>query len=235
MFRTLYAERRGPIDGLELGMLLEYAALQWVRVPTFRSFIERILEREFADQVLSSREAWINASLKAGVHSNDPDTDYKTALERIAGGHLKMSVSTAYHLKRGGEVLEDLTLALERRRWGWLVSERGQFIGSDNPVAMDGESRARIGFENAGVVTYTVNRFVTLYGTKETVTPPPITTKLIARHNTFAMLCADEQTYSHREDFHWLDHSDKSRNDWQLFAAEDFDPEAEESGGVPNL
>jgi hypothetical protein len=34
-----------------------------------------------------------------------------------------------------------------------------------------------------------------------------ITTKLIACHNTFAMLSADEQVYSHRPDFHWVDNA----------------------------
>jgi hypothetical protein len=47
-------------------------------------------------------------------------------------------------------------------------------------------------------------------------------TKIIARHNTWAMLCADEQVYSYRPDFHWLDVNDKCQNDWTDFRIDIF-------------
>jgi hypothetical protein len=107
-------------------------------------------------------------------------------------------------------------------QWGSLVSERSEFIAPDSPIALDGEAGKPVGFKNAGVVTYSVDRHLLIYGTQEAVISPSITTKLIARHNTFSMLTADEQVYSHRPDFRWLDKAERCQNDWRLFSKDDF-------------
>jgi hypothetical protein len=47
-----------------------------------------------------------------------------------------------------------------------------------------------------------------------------VSRKLIAQFNTFAMLHADEQVYSHRPDFEWLDESRICQRDWRRFDKE---------------
>jgi hypothetical protein len=81
------------------------------------------------------------------------------------------------------------------------VSEGGNFIGSDNPVVMDGRRGEMMGFKSAVVVIFPANRYVLLCGTNAPVSVGGVNRKLIAKHNTFIMLTADEQLYSHVPDF----------------------------------
>jgi hypothetical protein len=227
VFRSLTKEKRGPKDGFELGTLVEYLAIQWARVPSFRTVVREAFESHFHREVLSSPEAWEKALRRVGASPGDPGTDYAKALEGLTSGEIKFTAEPAFYLKQAAGVLEDVdkTQTLMERRWGWQISESGQFIGSDSPVALDGRVDEPIGIGNAPWVSYPVNRHLLLYGTTEPVDPPHLTTKLIAWHNTFVMLTADEQVYSHRPDFHWLDCTDHCQNDWRLFAKEDFSPE----------
>jgi hypothetical protein len=222
VFRILTHEKRGPKDGIELGTLLEYMAIQWIRVPTFRAIIGRTVYSHFSDDVLSSRESWERALRKAGVPADNPDADYSQAVAALASGEISFSARPEFYIKHGAELLEEIDACLKKMQWNWLVSESGQFIGFDSPVALDGEAGQPVGFKNAGVVIYPVNRHLLLFGTQDAVTVPPITTKMIAHHNTFAMISADEQVYSHRPDFHWLDKTIKCQNDWRLFSRDDF-------------
>jgi len=204
IFRVLNQERRGPKDGFELGMLLEYMAIQWIRVPTFRAIVGRTVYSHFSEDVLCSPESWQRAKLKAGIPDGDPDTDYARVKEAGTSGQIVFSGQPAFYLKQGVQLVAEIDACLKQYKWDWIVSKSGQFIGFDSPVAMDGPEGQAVGFKNAEVVTYPVNRHLLLYGTREAVERPFLTTKLIARHNTFAMLSADEQVYSHRPDFHWL-------------------------------
>lgn len=224
VFSKLMKERRGPKDGLELGTLVEYLAIQLVRVPAFRTLVRETLESEFRKNVLSSREVWEQALRRAGVSSDDPGADYEKVLEGIASGQLKFSAETAFYLKHGADLLPAIEPSLMGRCWDWHVSPTGEFIGSDNPVALDGEQGKPIGVCNADVVIYPVSRRLLLYGTHKRVALERLTSRLMARHNTFAMLTADEQVYSHRSDFHWLDCTGKCQNDWRLFSRELFLP-----------
>ena len=226
VFRNLTKEKRGPKDGFELGMLVEYLAIQWARVPSFRDVVREAFESHFHTEILSSPEAWERALRRVGASPGDPGTDYAKVLEGLATGKLKFTAEPAFYLKQAAGVLKDVdeTQTLMKRRWGWQISESGQFIGSDSPIALDGPLDEPIGIGNAPWVSYPVNRHLLLYGTKEVIEPPHLTTKLIARHNTFVMLTADEHVYSHRPDFHWLDSSDHCQNDWQRFAKGDFSP-----------
>jgi hypothetical protein len=52
------------------------------------------------------------------------------------------------------------------------------------------------------------------------VVRPFVNRKLIARHNTFFMLTAEEQLYSAAPDFCWLDETDRVQNDWMVFSKE---------------
>lgn len=38
--------------------------------------------------------------------------------------------------------------------------------------------------------------------------------------NTFTMMTADEQVYSHEPDFYWLDENGNCQTDWRLFSKE---------------
>jgi hypothetical protein len=222
VFRVLVQEKRGPKDGFELGMLLEYMAIQWIRVPTFRAIVGRTVYSHFSKDVLSSPEAWQRAKQRAGIPDGDPDTDYSKVKEAWASGQIVFSGQSAFYLKRGAQLVAEIDSCLKLYKWDWLVSDSGQFIGFDSPVAMDGPEGQAVGFKNAGIVIYPVNRHLLLYGTRESVERPFLTTKLIARHNTFALLSADEQVYSHRPDFHWLDSANKCQNDWHHFLEADF-------------
>jgi hypothetical protein len=88
--------------------------------------------------------------------------------------------------------------------------------GSDNPVMLDGTA-SQIGFKNADIVTYPVSRHVLLYGTRVVANAPFVNLKYIARQNTFAMLCAEEQVYSHVPDFYWMDENEECQTNWKLF------------------
>lgn len=223
VFRVLGKELRGPKDGLELGILLEYMAIQWIRVPTFRALVGRTIYSHFSEDVLSTPETWMKAKQQAGIPDGDPETDYTKVKEAWQTGQIVFSGQPAFFLKHGAQLVSQIDACLKQLEWNWLVSESGQFIGFDSPVAMDGPEGQSLGFKNAGIIIYPVNRHVLLYGTRERIEQPDhLTTKLIARHNTFAMLSADEQVYSHRPDFHWLDSASKCQNDWQLFSERDF-------------
>ena len=222
VFRALMRERRGPKDEFELGTLLEYMAIQWIRVPTFRALVGRTVYSHFSRDVLSSPEAWQKAKQRAGIPDGDPDADYARVKKALDSGQIVFSGQPAFYLKKGAQLVEEIDACLKQYKWNWLVSESGQFIGFDSPVAMDGIEGQAVGFKNASIVTYPANRHLLLYGTREAVERPFLTTKLIARCNTFAMLSADEQVYSHRPDFHWLDSTDRCQNDWRLFSGGDF-------------
>ncbi len=115
-----------------------------------------------------------------------------------------------------------MTHSLMARRWAISSSKSGSFIGSDSPVALDGPKGVKVGFKNAEIVTYPVSRHVLLYGTKVAVMPPFVSRKYTAYWNTFAMLTAEAQVYSHTSDFCWLDETHRYQTDWRLFSKEKF-------------
>jgi hypothetical protein len=224
VFKNLTKEKRAPGDEHELSVLVEYLAIQWIRVPTFRAVVREAVEAHIHERVLSSPEAWEQALQRAGTSPDKHREDYAKVLEGVTSGQLRLSAQPEFYLKQGAELLPDAGESLRSRRWRWLVSSSGQFIGSDNPIALDGAVDEPIGISNAGIVIFPVNRHLLLYGVQEPVETPHLTTKLIARHNTFAMLTANEQVYSHRPDFHWLDSANKFQNDWRLFSRDSFSP-----------
>lgn len=220
VFNALCRDRRGPKDEVELGTLVEYLAVQWIRVPAFRSLVDGIAGKLIEERL--TPESWLEAMQKSGVSAETQESSYEKVRELISGGKIVFSSSTGSYLKHGALILGQIVRVLERFRWNWLLSQSGQFIGSDNPVSIDGPLGEPIGFSNADQLFYPVNRFLLLYATQQPVSPPKLTTKLIARQNTFAMMCAQEQVYSHRPDFHWLDRNGKCVNDWTLFSRNDF-------------
>ncbi len=79
-----------------------------------------------------------------------------------------------------------------------------------------------IGFKSAEVVVFPVSRHVLVYGANCRVKATNTTRKRIAAHNTFTMLTADEQVYSHVPDFCWLDETGAYQTNWKLFSKEKF-------------
>ena len=224
ILRTVETQRRMP-DKDELQALLVFMAVQWVRVPAFRTTILPIAEsmqRSYFAEALCSPESWAAALKRGGYSADAHGADYGKMLKFERSGEYSFTPDTKWYLKSGLSVVASIVASLEDRRWGALISNGGQFIGSDNPVALDGNKAHKVGFKNAPIVTYPVGRHVLLYGTLVPVSHPPLSTKLIAHHNTFAMLTAENQVYSHRPDFHWLDPNGKCQNDWRLFSKQEF-------------
>jgi hypothetical protein len=212
----------------ELRYLLYFAAFEYIRVPAFRPVVLKIadsLHRSWMSKALASQASWARMLKKAGISVDTPGAAYDEmlAFERdvIKAGEYSLSAENEWYLSRGFQAAATAIFpSLAARSWGAMVSESGSFIGSDNPVMMDGPKDAMIGFKSADVVFVLVNRHLLLYGTRARVRPPPVSRKLIARHNTFAMLTAEEQLFSHVPDFCWLDEVSNYQTDWKLFCKE---------------
>jgi hypothetical protein len=141
-------------------------SIQWIRVPTFRAIVERTVHSQLPDS-LDSPEAWQMSLQKAAVPANHPNADYSKIVEGITSGQITHSAQQSFYLKHGTQLLEEIDTCLRELQWGWLISDSGQFIGFDSPVALDGEPGQPIGFKNAGIVIYPVDRHLLLYGTQE--------------------------------------------------------------------
>ena len=74
-----------------------------------------------------------------------------------------------------------------------------------------------IGFENAELVSYTLSRHVTMWGTLGPVEGPLMNHKYIAHMNTMVMLHAS-QIFSAVFDFCWQDENQMVQTDWTLFS-----------------
>ncbi len=233
LLRVLANERRGVQNDIELGTLVEFMSIQVIRVPTFRAFVKRTTMKHLRETLLKDPQTWEDALKAASMPLDRPGADYSRMVQAVDGGHIYMVDDPAFHLKQGANQLQAIDDGLKRRRWHQLFSEKGLFIGSDNPVVLDGEENQRFGFSNAPLVMFPVNRFLLLYGTHEDVPAITVTIKLVAQINTLLMMSADEQVYTHRPDFYWLDSDRRCQNDWKLFDRSDF-PEVK-LGPSPNL
>jgi hypothetical protein len=225
--KSLYKHPRVP-NVEELKKLLYFAAFQYVRVPAFRPAVLKIadsIHRSWMAGALKTPVSWEKALKRAGISAENPGAAYQDMLnferEVIKTGQYSLSAENEWYLLRGFKVVEGAILpSFSARFWATLVSESGNFIGSDNPVVMDGRRGEMMGFKSAEVVIFPVNRHILLYGTNAPVAVGGVNRKLIARHNTFTMLTADEQLYSHVPDFCWLDETCKYQTDWKLFSKE---------------
>jgi hypothetical protein len=224
LFKALDREPRGPYRD-EWQSLFTYIAVQWMRVPAFRPTLLRIadtIHRRFFAEALKTPESWAAWLKKLGIAADAPGADYGKMVEFERGHQYTLSAETEWFLYRGFKGVEGVVSSLAKRYWRAPVSSSGSFIGSDNPVAMDGPRGQDIGFKSADVVVFPVSRHVLIYGTNCRVKAMPITRKRIASHNTFTMLTADEQVYSHVPDFCWLDETGAYQTDWKLFSKEKF-------------
>jgi hypothetical protein len=196
-----------------------------MRVPAFRPTLLRIadeIHRRFFAEALKTPESWAAWLKKLGIAADAPGADYAKMVEFERGHQYTLSAEPEWFLYRGFKAIEGVVSSLAERYWRASVSSSGSFIGSDDPVAMDGRRGQYVGFKSAEIVLFPVSRHILLYGTNRGVAPMVVSRKRIAAHNTFTMLTADEQVYSHVPDFCWLDETGAYQTDWKLFSKEKF-------------
>jgi hypothetical protein len=224
LLKTLDHEQRGPNED-ELESLLGFIAIQWVRVPAFRPTILRIADsiyRAEFSKALRNPEAWARMLKKVGISADSPDFGYEQMSESERSGNYSLSAENEWYLLRAFEGAKTIIPLLMARHWGVSISRKGSFIGSDNPVVLDGPKGEMVGFKNADIVIYPVSRHILLYGTKLVQRSPFVNQMYIARQNTFMMLTAEEQVFSVMPTFCWLDEKDGYQTDWRLFSKEKF-------------
>jgi hypothetical protein len=222
LLREMDKRPRGPFRD-EWESLFMYIAVQWMRVPAFRPMLLRItdeIQRRFLAKALKTPETWEVFLNKVGVPADAPGAEYDKMVEFERGHHYSLSAEPEYFLYRGLKAIEDVASTLSERHWRASISVPGGFVGSDNPVVMDGPQGQQIGFKSAEIVLFTASRHVLLYGANCPVNPLSTTYKRVAAQNTFTMLTADEQVYSPMPDFYWLDEKGKCQTDWRLFSKE---------------
>lgn len=220
LLKSLDQERREPTED-EMDSLLWFMAIQWVRVPSFRPTILAIADaitRSRLSIALKSRESWAAALKEAGIPADSPGADYDGMREYERSGQYSLSAETEWYMQRAFSAAESIALSLRARHWTTSFSNSGSFIGSDNPLGLDGPKGQKVGFKNADVVIYPVSRHVLLGGTNVAVMPPFANRRYIAGMNTFMMLSAEAQVYSHAPDFCFLDDAHKYQTDWTLFS-----------------
>ena len=215
LFRS-YNDSPREVLGDDLDVLLLFAAVQFVRTPSFRPIllqVERSIITSEIAKATQSEAKWKETLRATGCENAE------ISREDIQTFKYLLSGETDYFLTRGFEVV-DLVIypSLSSRYWSTLYSPSGSFIGSDTPVVMDGPPNQMLGFKSAEVVMFTINRHLALYGTPVKIRRPLVNRKLIATHNTFAMLTAEEQVYSYNADFCWLDSKGKVQTQWESFS-----------------
>jgi len=223
--RRLDREQRLP-DEDELGCLLVFMGLQWVRVPAFRPTIlgitDSIMRSNFM-AALSTRETWEKTLQDLGIAADDPGSDYDMMREFLHSDELFLDVNNDWYLKTAFTAAIDVIESLERRFWNLVISNTGDFIASDNPVVLDGPRGKKVGFENASVVVYTISRHLSICGTHFPARrTPAMSISDVAGHNTSMMLTAANYVYSHRPDFCWLDETGRVQTDCRHFSKARF-------------
>jgi len=223
ILRNIDQDRRAP--GVEeFDVLLYFIALQWARTPAFRPFVLNILDvlaRTEIDEALKSPELWRRALEKAGISPDAPGAGYER-MKKTNPDDFELSAPTDWYVQKMFEAADSILPSLRKRIWGIIHSPTGSFIGSDNPVAMDGPKGQKVGFENADIVTWPLSRHVLFYGTLEHVQPKRVNRRYIAHLNTLSLLVAEQQIFSHTPDFCWEDGSHKYHTDWTLFSKENY-------------
>jgi hypothetical protein len=224
VLKNLNAAKRSPTER-ELDALVGFMAIQWVRVPAFRPTVLEIadtIHRSMLSEALKTPEKWAATLRDAGIPADSPGADYQKMREFEKFGEYSLSAETEWYLLRAFRAAEVIIPLLKDRHWKTVLSRTGSFIGSDNPVGIDGPPGQKIGFKNAEIVMYPINRHVVIYGTNVPVISPAVSRKYIAYINTFTMLTADEQVYSHVPNFCWLDETRTYQTDWRLFSKSKF-------------
>ncbi len=220
ILKAIDEDRRGPTQK-ELDALLFFIALQWTRVPSFRPKVTAIADRihkSNMEKALADRESWARTLRNLGFSDDGPGSDYDEMCEFVRSGNYSFVAETEWYLEKAFQAVKTIVRSLKPRRWHTYVSETGNFIGSDNPVVIDGPKEQLIGFKNADIVAYPVSRHVMLWGTLSALRPRGVTMKMIAESNTLTMLAVDEQIYSHEPASCWSDESGRVNYEWDSFS-----------------
>jgi hypothetical protein len=223
ILRGIDKEVREPYAD-ELDALLYFIAIQWARVPAFRPAMLKLFESfasEEFNRMLETKESWEKALTEAGIPLDAPGAEYE-GQKASKPSDYTLNVSTDWYVQRAFEAADNILPSLRKRVWQAAFSPTGSFVACDNPVMMEGPKGQPIGFGNASIVLYAISRHVLLYGTLQRVPPLFITRKYIAHTNTFSLLRAEEQVFSHVPDFCWLDEHHKYQTDWTLFSKEKY-------------
>lgn len=222
--RAIDQERREP-NGEEMGKLLQFAAVQWARVPSFRPTIFKVLEsvtHERLAKALKNEDSWKKTLRRIGVAEDSPGAAYESMVEFQKSGSLSITVRTEWYLKQMFHAVDRILPTLYERMWRAAISPSGNFIACDNPVVLEGPKGQPVGFKNAELITYTLSRHVLLYSTALPMPQPMVTRRYIAGTNTLSLLRADQQVFSHVSDFCWLDSAHKMQTDWRKFKKETY-------------
>jgi len=219
ILRTLDQELRAP--GVEeFSVLLPFIALQWARVPAFRPLVFNVLDsvaREKLAQELKSEETWKRALKKAGIAEDAPGAAYESMMEFYRDGRFSVNVQTEWYVQQTFKAAEHILPTLAGRSWRVAISPSGGFIGSDNPVVLDGPKNEMRGFKNAEIIMYVLSKHVVIYSTHKPEPAAFVNRKYIAHLNRLLLLRA-EQVFSNVADFCWLDEHNKYQTDWRLFS-----------------
>ncbi len=204
----------------ELYALQTFAAVQFIRVPTFRPFVERVAKENYRDalsSLLRDRKHYNRAMKKHGL-SDKVNFDQAVEYQRdvIDKGAYNLRFPNEYFIQRGFAGLNTILEQLQRRSWHALISPTGSFLGSDSPIVMDGEGQ--IGFKTAEVIHFPVNRFLLLRGTVSQTIEEWVTRNMVAAINIFALLNTQEQVYSPNAEFPWRDENARTNCDWRSFS-----------------
>lgn len=222
LLKALDERPRGPYLN-EWKSIFMYIAIQWMRVPAFRPMLLRIadgIHRRFFEEALGTPETWGAWLKECGIAPDAPGSDYESMAKFEREHNYTLSAEADWYLYRGFKAIESVSATLEGRYWRASISVPGGFIGSDNPVVMDGPKGGLVGFKNAEIVLFPVSRHVILVGATRKIKPVMATYNRVAALNTFMMMTAEAQVYSHAPDFYWLDENGKSQTDWRLFSKE---------------
>jgi hypothetical protein len=222
LFKQLDSELRMP-DKDELENRIVFMAIQWIRVPAFRPLALGIAEELLRSKIstaLNTPESWNQLLRDADIPIGSPGSDSLRMREFIESDQYSFNAPNDWYIMRGFNSLTAVIDSLSKRSWRICIDEHGDFIGSDNPIVMDGPMSERIGFENAEVIIYPISRHLVIYGTKSLVRT--VDRLDVARHNTFMMLTASDYVFSYRPDFIWLDENDQYQNNFSLFDKEKF-------------
>lgn len=224
ILKQLTHSMRRPSDD-ELEELLIFVAVQWARVPAFRDVVlglARQVSYKEIQHALRTRRSWIKWLRQAGIAETHPDADYEAALRVNWESRLDLEFKTDWYLKQAFETSKKVLPSLRSRHWEVLISPKGRFIASDNPVVLTGAAGTSVGFGNADTVAYPVSRHVLLVGTQSAKCWEAVSMSEIAQWNSLVMLDAHEQVYSHVPDFCWMDENWKHQSNWRNFSKERF-------------
>lgn len=224
ILKSLDQEKRPPTKN-ELEGLCFFMAIQWSRVPAFRSTMLDIahrVDKANMAKALKSRDSWKRMLKKLRVPLDNPEADYDKMKDFVESEQYSLYAENEWYVQQGIESIQIAFPSLLSRQWQTYISQKGSFIASDNPVVLDSEKNQMIGIANAEVIIYPLSRHVLLQGTRFEASRQFLNELLIARFNTLMMLSAHEQVFSWKPDFCWLSHSERYQTDWKLFAKDKF-------------